>query len=203
MGRSSAVVTEGNCRADRGDRHAYVFADFCERRILSRARKDRRPFDRDLLCFRYGTAGDVRRRRACSRATAPPPWNQLLLKAPPARATSFDWTGFYVGGHVGYSRGNARVTVVDDDPTNFSKSFGSLTGGLQGGYNYVLPSRLLLGIEADASFPNFLAADDLAWCRTTPDTDIAEKIEFMSTVRGRLGYAFDHWMVYATGGFAW
>jgi len=25
----------------------------------------------------------------------------------------------------------------------------------------------------------------------------------MSTVRGRLGYAFDHWMVYATGGFAW
>jgi len=55
-------------------------------------------------------------------ATAPPPWNQLLLKAPPARATSFDWTGFYVGGHVGYSRGNARVTVVDDDPTNFSKS---------------------------------------------------------------------------------
>src|SRR5262249_37423659 len=41
------------------------------------------------------------------------------------------------------------------------------------------------------------------WFRTTPDTDIAEKIDFMSTVRGRLGYAFDHWMVYATGGFAW
>ena len=31
MGRSSAVVTEGNCRADRSDRHAYAFADFCER----------------------------------------------------------------------------------------------------------------------------------------------------------------------------
>jgi high affinity Mn2+ porin len=128
---------------------------------------------------------------------------QLLVKAQPAPASSFDWTGFYVGGHVGYSRGNARVTVVDDDPTNFSKSFGSLTGGLQGGYNYVLPSRLLLGIEADASFLNYLSADDLAWFRTTQDTDIAEKIEFMSTVRGRLGYAFDHWMVYATGGFAW
>jgi high affinity Mn2+ porin len=135
-------------------------------------------------------------------ATAPPP--QLLLKAPPAGATPyFDWTGFYVGGHVGYSRGNARVTVADDDPTNFNHRFGSLIGGLQGGYNYVLPSRLLLGIEADASFPNFLSADDLAWFRTTPDTDVAEKIEFMSTVRGRLGYAFDHWMVYATGGFAW
>src|SRR6516165_5733973 len=134
-------------------------------------------------------------------ATVPPP--QFPLKAPPAPASSFDWTGFYVGGHVGYSRGNARVNLADDDMTNFSHAFGSVTAGLQGGYNYVLPSRLLLGIEADASFPNFLAADDLAWFRSTPDTDIAEKIEFMSTVRGRLGYAFDHWMVYATGGFAW
>src|SRR5215467_9817174 len=136
-------------------------------------------------------------------ATIPSPWSQLPLKAPPAPATSFDWTGFYVGGHVGYARGNARVNLVDDDVTNFSHAFGSVTAGLQGGYNYVLPSRLLLGIEADASFPNFLAGDDLAWFRTTRDTDTAEKIDFMSTVRGRLGYAFDHWMVYATGGFAW
>ena len=137
-------------------------------------------------------------------ATTPPPWSQLPLKAPPAWATPyFDWSGFYVGGHVGYSRGNARVNLADDDVTNFSHRFGSLIGGLQGGYNYVLPSRLLLGIEADASFPNFLAGDDLAWFRTTRDTDTAEKIDFMSTVRGRLGYAFDHWMVYATGGFAW
>ena len=43
----------------------------------------------------------------------------------------------------------------------------------------------VLGIEADASFLNYLSADELAWFRTTPDTDIAEKIEFMSTVRGR------------------
>jgi hypothetical protein len=112
-------------------------------------------------------------------------------------------TGFYVGGHVGYSRGNAWVTLADPDPTNFRSSFGSLTGGLQGGYNYVLPSRFLLGIEADASFMNALAADDVAWFRTTPDTDIAEKIDYMGTLRGRFGYAFDHWMVYATGGFAW
>jgi high affinity Mn2+ porin len=123
--------------------------------------------------------------------------------APREASTQFDWTGFYVGGHVGYARGDARVNVVDDDAVNFKSSFGSLIGGLQGGYNYVLPSRFLLGIEADASFLNYLASDDFAWFRTTPDTDIAEKIEFMSTVRGRLGYTFDHWMAYATGGFAW
>src|SRR5262249_49354358 len=136
-------------------------------------------------------------------ATVPSPWSQLPLKAPPARASSFDWTGFYVGGHVGYARGNARVNLADDDVTNFSHRFGSLIGGLQGGYNYVLPSRLLLGIEADMSFPNYLSPADLPSFPTTPATPIAAKIEFMPTVRGRLGYAFDHWMVYATGGFAW
>jgi high affinity Mn2+ porin len=129
------------------------------------------------------------------------PWGQLNA---PARATSqFDWTGFYVGGHVGYARGNARVNVVDDDAASFKSSFGSLTAGLQGGYNYVLPSHLLLGIEADMSFPNYLSADDVVWFRTTPDTDIAEKMDYMGTLRGRFGYAFDHWMVYASGGFAW
>src|SRR6516164_3500236 len=66
-------------------------------------------------------------------ATVPPP--QLPLKAPPAPASSFDWTGFYVGGHVDYSRGNARVNLVDDDVTYFSHAFGSVTAGLQGGYN--------------------------------------------------------------------
>src|SRR5262249_27652485 len=102
------------------------------------------------LTATFGTAA-----RAAD-ATAPSPWSQLPLKAPLARASSFDWTGFYVGGHVGYARGNARVNLADDDTTNFNHAFGSLIGGLQGGYNYVLPSRLLLGVEADMSFPNFL-----------------------------------------------
>jgi len=78
------------------------------------------------------------------------------LKAP-ARISAFDWTGFYVGGHVGYARGNARVKIVDDDLDSFRSSFGSLTGGLQGGYNYVLPSRLLLGIEVGEVCSTLLA----------------------------------------------
>jgi high affinity Mn2+ porin len=134
----------------------------------------------------------------CDGATA-----AELKLAPRQASTQFDWIGFYVGGHVGYSRGKARVTLADDESARFGHEFGSLTGGLHGGYNYVLPSRLLLGVEADMTFLNALAADDVAWFRTTPDTDIAEKIDYMGTVRGRFGYAFDHWMVYATGGFAW
>jgi high affinity Mn2+ porin len=86
---------------------------------------------------------------------------------------------------------------------HFGQRLGSLYGGLQAGYNYVLPSQILFGIEADFTFPNYLAADDVAWSRTTQQSDIAEKIDYIGTIRGRLGYVFHHWMIYATGGFAY
>jgi high affinity Mn2+ porin len=61
-------------------------------------------------------------------------------KAPPI--VSYDWSGFYVGGHVGYSRGYGRDTLLDPGPSTIDSSFGSIFGGMQFGYNYVLPSRL-------------------------------------------------------------
>lgn len=114
----------------------------------------------------------------------------------------FDWSGWYVGGHVGYSRGYGRNTLSDPGPTDAGASFGSLFGGLQFGYNYLLPSRLLLGMEADISFPNFLD-DGIVASRPTPTSTVTEKLDFVSTVRGRVGFAFDHWLVYASGGLAW
>ena len=125
----------------------------------------------------------------------------MPLKAP-VRAPYDTWSGLYFGGHVGYSHGKPDVTLSDTDAISQRGSLGTLTGGVQTGYNYVLPSRLLLGIEADLSFPNYIAADDVAWFRTTATNDFAEKLDYMGTVRGRLGYAFQHWIVYATGGFA-
>src|SRR5258708_17182489 len=86
-----------------------------------------------------------------AEATAPQPWSQLPLKGP-AQAASFDSTGFYVGCHVGYRRGTARASLVDDDTANFTHSFGSLIASLHWGYNYVLPSRPLLAVEAAMSF---------------------------------------------------
>ena len=123
----------------------------------------------------------------------------MPLKALPI--ANYDWSGFYVGGHVGYGRGYGRNILSDPNPTAGS-SFGSLFGGLQFGYNYLLPSRLLLGIEGDISFPNYLD-DGIVSAGTTPFSSVTEKLDFVSTVRGRAGYAFDHWLFYATGGFAW
>lgn len=140
-----------------------------------------------------------------ARSIAFPICIPLLLTqvAAAADVPNFDWTGAYVGGHVGYSRGIANAVISGAGTAVTDHPFGSLTGGLQFGYNYVLPSHWLFGIEADASFYNALAADDVAWSRTTAATNLAEVIDYMGTVRGRVGYVFDHWMLYGTGGFAW
>src|ERR1700674_2891455 len=50
----------------------------------------------------------------------------MPLKAPPI--ATYDWSGFYVGGHVGYGRGNGRDTLFDTNPSAADSSFGSLFG---------------------------------------------------------------------------
>jgi high affinity Mn2+ porin len=118
-------------------------------------------------------------------------------------SSPYYWTGFYAGGHVGYGRGRASTTLSDPAPSGASNSFGSLFGGAQFGYNYLWTPRILLGVEADISFPNYLSADDVAASRTTATTDVARKIDYIATLRGRLGYVFGRSMIYGTGGLAW
>jgi high affinity Mn2+ porin len=141
---------------------------------------------------------------ACATALAASGAAQAADQPKPATLPNplIDWSGFYVGGHVGYGQGYGRNTLFDPNPATADASFGSLFGGLQFGYNYLLPSRLLVGIEGDISFPNYLD-DGIVAARVTPSSAVIEKLDFVSTVRGRAGYAFDHWLFYTTGGFVW
>ena len=115
---------------------------------------------------------------------------------------NYDWSGFYFGGNVGYGRGSGRNTLSDPSPTAADSSFGSLFGGMQFGYNYRLSPLLLVGIEGDVSFPNYLD-DGIIASRSTPNSSVTEKLDFVSTLRVRTGYTSDHWLFYATGGLAW
>lgn len=125
----------------------------------------------------------------------------LPLKSPLAHV--YDWTGLYVGGHLGYGRGKVASDFGVQGFASSRDSFGALYGGAQIGYNYLLPSRVLLGAEADLSFPNYLNTDDVVWSGAGIRGGITEKIDYIGTVRGRLGYASGQWLVYATGGLAW
>ena len=150
----------------------------------------------------------------------------MVTKAPPipysAPSSAYDWRGFYAGGHVGYAWGNSNWTATTPGAANVSgsldlfqpfdafKETGSFFAGLQGGYDYLLPNRVLIGAEVDASFPSFRNAAGFSIGGTSTLTsptlsaeNYSETVLSSGTVRGRVGYAPGNWLFYATGGFAW
>jgi len=144
--------------------------------------------------------------------------NSMPVKAPPAAsATTYDWTGFYAGGHLGYAAGSSNWSAASTGAVapalsgtldlfngfDAFKGTGSYLLGLQAGYNYMLPSRWLVGVEADVSFPSTVGGTATFSSAATGAASYAEQVEFSGTVRGRIGYAPGHWLFYATGGLAW
>ena len=127
---------------------------------------------------------------------------KLAVKAPFGQPV-FDWTGFYIGGHTGYSRGHGSATLRDPAPTSTSGNFSGVIGGVQGGYNWRLSSGFLFGVEADLTFPSYLASNSITSLISTPRNDFIEQWDYAGTVRGRIGYAQNHWLLYATAGLAY
>jgi high affinity Mn2+ porin len=131
---------------------------------------------------------------------------------------AYDWTGFYVGGHIGYAWGTSKWKAPAgnaDGPASGSLDFsqgidlfsegGSWNEGVQAGYNAILKNSVLLGVEADvtaAAYQNPLTGLSTGGAANYgggySDTLLAS-----GTVRGRIGYAPGDWLFYATGGFAW
>jgi outer membrane immunogenic protein len=124
----------------------------------------------------------------------------MVAKAPIASAPDrrplapFNWTGVYVGAHSGYALGKWRAPGVTSDfpPTHFDGWF----GGAQVGANYQLPNNWLVGAVAD------LSQADINLSQERIDGVDLNHIEQLGTFRGRVGYAFDRTLLYATGGLA-
>lgn len=123
---------------------------------------------------------------------------KLPVKAP-AHAAVYDWTGFYLGAHVGYGTGSLGP-AANPHPLQgvfFPPSITGLIGGYQAGYNRQLPNNLVVGAELDVSFGS--PTDVPRFVPASYDTTV----DYIATARGRLGYAMGTWMPYVTGGFAW
>jgi high affinity Mn2+ porin len=126
---------------------------------------------------------------------------KLPAKAP--YQSVFDWTGFYIGAHTGFGRGSSVATLSDPATSTTSNTFSGVVGGLQAGYNVRLPSGLLLGVETDMTFPNYLASNSVVSSLATPRSDVTEQWDYVGTARGRIGVTSGPWLAYATGGVAW
>jgi outer membrane immunogenic protein len=131
----------------------------------------------------------------------------MPLKARPAIAPApFSWTGFYLGGNVGYGWGHA-----DGGTVSFFQPIGTLAGTIPGnsidtngvigggeiGFNQQL-GNWVLGIEGDFSGTGMKGSIT----NTALSYTAHSEIDWLATVRGRLGVAFDRTLVYGTGGLA-
>jgi len=116
-----------------------------------------------------------------------------LYKAPPAEVTqAYNWTGFYFGANGGGGWGHSFWSA---QPTGVGLSGGQVGG--TAGYNWQI-GNAVLGIEGDIDWSGLQGTGTSAACPlgcTTSDS-------WLSTVRGRVGYAFDRFMPYVTGGLA-
>ena len=120
-------------------------------------------------------------------------------RPPPTLRPAFDWSGFYIGGHVGYGGGSfgPDTNPLPLQGVFFPHSITGLIGGYQAGYNFQLPNNLVLGAEVDVSFLSTLDRPRLV------PAPFNTSFDYMATVRGRVGYAFGTLLPYLTGGVAW
>lgn len=121
----------------------------------------------------------------------------------PVRASNYDWTGFYIGGHVGGARSKTDSSTVDTATGGVAAGGNAASlwhGGLQLGYDVMLPLRIVMGVGADVSSGNTTTATATDASGISTDRTTAFDSE---TVRARLGYAFDNLLLYGTGGWAW
>ncbi len=114
-----------------------------------------------------------------------------------------DWTGPYLGAQYGFGRGKSHATLTDPSQDGIGTSFGGPIGGVQAGYNFLLPSGILLGVEGDLSFPNFIESNSTVSALATSRSQFSEKLDYIGAMRGRLGYVVGPWLAYATAGLAW
>ncbi len=135
---------------------------------------------------------------------------------PAPSATSSGWPGLYVGTHIGFATGGSDFSATQPGGApalagtvdlfrrfDFYTGEGSDIGGFQAGYNVLSTSGLLVGVEADVSFPGFMTGTTTLATPRIGTATYSDLIGMSGSARGRIGYAFDNWLYYATAGFAW
>jgi outer membrane immunogenic protein len=153
----------------------------------------------------------------------------MVVKAPPLPAI-YDWSGGYVGLNAGIDWGNSSIApnegivfppyaftvpgvgivIVPAQFATLPSTAGSATsiiGGGQAGYNWQ-SGPFVYGLEGDIDGTGLREKSSSSLSRTffgntqTVTANFSANVDWIATVRGRLGYAVDRSLFYVTGGLA-
>lgn len=118
-----------------------------------------------------------------------------------APVPSFTWSGPYVGLQAGYNWFDSDNRLNGLSPNTSPNGF---SVGAFAGYNYQFDnSPIVIGVETDINYTGADASRRTAGFTGLSDTRIRNEGDFNGAVRGRIGYAFDRFLVYGAGGLAY
>jgi len=140
-----------------------------------------------LACIGVVALGGAAAAADLPRAPSPAPYYKAPVYAP-----AYNWSGFYIGINGGGGWGRSDWTTTGSFDTS-----GGLVGGTIG-YNYQI-NQAVLGVEGDIDWADINGSTAAVGC---PTTSCKTSDSWLSTIRGRLGYAADRFMPYVTGGAA-
>jgi outer membrane immunogenic protein len=163
--------------------------------------------------------GAVMKRRVLATAavlacTASAGAADLPVKAAPAPAPAYSWTGCHAGinggGLWGYVRGAEYFPAATgpggpSDPAAFTfdnvqNPSGSAIGGGQVGCDYQTGYGVF-GIEGDGDWQRF--SQTVGVGSVVPGDQFTATSHWQASLRARAGYASDRVLIYATGGVTW
>src|SRR5258708_5441905 len=108
-----------------------------------------------------------------------------------APAVVYNWTGFYIGGHVGGA-------FAGDNSLQGSDA--RFLGGVQGGFDYQFAPNWVVGAEAQYSW---MAGGTNNGVLFPGGTLVTSRNDQLGSVTGRAGYTWGPALLYAKGGYAW
>jgi outer membrane immunogenic protein len=139
----------------------------------------------------------------------------MTIPKAPLPPTGFNWSGLYIGAHIGWAWQSSNTSTFDDNGLNnppgselfggqieqFSFKDTGFLGGAQIGYNWVIGPNWLLGAEADGSVANM--ATNVSVCGSEECAAYRFSTNDFGTGRARVGFFWNNVLLYGTGGWAW
>jgi outer membrane immunogenic protein len=144
-----------------------------------------------------------------------PSFNSIFQAPVQTAKSGFVWKGVYIGGNAGLAYGEAQGHFGSDtqvsslgDRVRPKDDYQTFAGGGQVGFNWQ-SGLFVFGLEGDLS--SFADTETMVVPRrvdlgngavATGTVSIENRVEWLGTVRGRLGVAADRFFIYGTGGLA-